>query len=191
MSTVTYKNDTVCNLSGNTINVGDMSPKTTVVNCNPMLQDEIIGGSQNKVQLVVVVPSLDTPVCDAEARKFNELAAELKGVKTTIISMDLPFAASRFCSTADVQNINVCSDFRNKEFANAYGMLLADGPLSGLMCRAIYVIDTDGEVCYKQLVPEITDEPDYATAITAARELVEVSLEPDMGSCCGGGHCSS
>jgi thiol peroxidase len=191
MATVTFKNDTICNLVGNEIKVGDMAPEVTVVNCNPMLQDEVIGGAQKCVQLVIVVPSLDTAVCDAETRRFNTAAAELKGVTSTVVSMDLPFAAAKFCSTAGIENLKVCSDFRNKDFANAYGMLLADGPLAGVTCRAIFVIDTDGEVCYKELVPEITSEPDYAQALTAARELVVTSLEPDnMGSCCGGGHCS-
>ena len=91
MATVTFKNDIVCNLAGTEINVGDTAPVTTVVNCDPMLQNETIGG-EGKVQLVVAVPSLDTGVCDAETRRFNTEAASLDGVEVVTVSMDLPFA---------------------------------------------------------------------------------------------------
>ena len=172
MATVTFKQDTVCNLAGNEINVGDTAPEVTVVNCNPMLQNETIGGAQDSVQLVVVVPSLDTPVCDAETRRFNTEAASIEGVNVKTVSMDLPFAAAKFCSTAGIENLAVCSDFRNKDFSNAYGMLLSDGPLAGVTARAIFVIGKDGKVAYKQLVPEITAEPDYSEAIEAAKQAV-------------------
>ena len=169
MATVTFKQDTVCNLSGNEINVGDMAPEVTVVNCNPMLQNETVGGAQDNVQLVVVVPSLDTPVCDAETRRFNVDAASLEGVTVTTVSMDLPFAAARWCGAAGIDNLKVCSDFRNKDFANAYGVLLADGPLAGLTARVIFVVGKDGKITYKQVVPEITEEPNYEEALAAAR----------------------
>ncbi len=168
MATVTFKNDTVCNLAGNEVNVGDTAPEVTVVNSNPMLQDEKIGG-EGKVQLVIAVPSLDTPVCDAETRKFNEEAAKLDGVEVITVSMDLPFAAARWCGAAGIENIKVCSDFRNKDFGNAYGVLLADGPLAGVLARVIFVIGKDGKVAYKQVVPEITQEPNYEEAIEAAK----------------------
>ena len=171
MATVTFKNDTVCNLAGNEINVGDTAPVVTVVNCDPMLQNEQIGG-EGKVQLVVAVPSLDTGVCDAETRRFNQEAASLEGVEVITVSMDLPFAAARWCGAAGIENLKVCSDFRNKDFSNAYGMLLADGPLAGVTCRAIFVISRDGKVSYKELVSEITAEPDYAAAIEAAKSAL-------------------
>ena len=168
-TTVTFKNDTVCHLAGNEINVGDKAPVVTVVNCNPMLQDEQIGG-EGKVQLVVAVPSLDTGVCDAETRRFNAEAASLEGVEVITVSMDLPFAAARWCGAAGIENIKVCSDFRNRDFANAYGVLLADGPLAGVLARVIFVIGKDGKVTYKQVVPEITEEPNYEEALAAAKE---------------------
>ena len=169
MATVTFKNDTVCNLAGNEVNVGDKAPEVTVVNCDPMLQDEKVGG-EGKVQLVVAVPSLDTPVCDAETRKFNEEAAKLDDVEVITVSMDLPFAAARWCGAAGIDNVKVCSDFRNKDFGKAYGVLLEDGPLAGVLARVIFVIDKDGKVSYKQVVPEITEEPNYDEAIAAAKE---------------------
>jgi len=169
MATVTFKNDTVCNLAGNEVNVGDKAPEVTVVNSNPMLQDEVVGGAKDKAQLIIAVPSLDTGVCDAETRRFNQEAAALDGVEVTTVSMDLPFAAARWCGAAGVDNIKVCSDFRNKDFAKAYGVLLADGPLAGLTARVIFVVDKNGNVTYKQVVPEITQEPNYEEAIEAAK----------------------
>ena len=168
MATVTFKNDTVCNLAGNEVNVGDKAPEVTVVNCDPMLQDEKVGG-EGKVQLVIAVPSLDTPVCDAETRKFNEEAAKLDGVEVITVSMDLPFAAARWCGAAGIDNVKVCSDFRNKDFGKEYGVLLADGPLAGVLARVIFVIGKDGKIAYKQVVPEITQEPNYDEAIEAAK----------------------
>ncbi|MDD2399192.1 MAG: thiol peroxidase [Sulfurovum sp.] len=170
MATVSFKNSIVCNLAGTQINVGDKAPAVTVVNCNPMLQNETVGG-EGKVQMVVAVPSLDTGVCDAETRRFNQEAASLEGVEVITVSMDLPFAAARWCGAAGIENIKVCSDFRNKEFANAYGMLLADGPLAGILARAVFIIGKDGKVAYKQLVPEITSEPNYEEALQAAKEI--------------------
>ncbi|CAA6820565.1 MAG: Thiol peroxidase, Tpx-type (EC [uncultured Sulfurovum sp.] len=168
MATVTFKNDIVCTLGGTEVNVGDTAPVTTVVNCDPMLQDEQIGG-EGKVQLVVAVPSLDTGTCDAETRRFNTEATSLEGVEVITVSMDLPFAAARWCGAAGVADIKVCSDFRNKDFANAYGVLLADGPLAGLTARVIFVIGKDGKVSYKQTVAEITEEPNYEEALAAAK----------------------
>jgi thiol peroxidase len=168
MATVTFKNDIVCNLGGTEVNVGDTAPVTTVVNCNPMLQNETIGG-EGKVQLVIAVPSLDTGVCDAETRRFNTEAASIDGVEVLTVSMDLPFAAAKFCSTAGIDNLKVCSDFRNKDFSNAYGMLLADGPLAGVTARVIFVVGKDGKIAYKQTVPEITEEPNYEEALAAAK----------------------
>jgi len=168
MATVTFKNDIVCNLGGTELNVGDTAPVVTVVNCDPMLQNEQVGG-EGKVQLVVAVPSLDTGVCDAETRRFNTEAASLDGVEVITVSMDLPFAAARWCGAAGIENLKVCSDFRNKDFANAYGVLLADGPLAGVTARVIFVVGKDGKVAYKQVVPEITEEPNYEEAIAAAK----------------------
>ncbi len=172
MATVTFKNDTVCNLGGKEISVGDTAPIVTVVNCDPMLQNEQIGG-EGKVQLVSAVPSLDTPTCDTETRTFNQRATELDGVEVVTVSMDLPFAAARWCGAAGIDNIKVCSDFRNKEFGNAYGVLLADGPLAGVLARVIFVIGKDGKVAYKQVVPEVTAEPNYDEAIEAAKAAAQ------------------
>ncbi len=169
MATVKLKGNDVKIGGTGEVNTGDKAPEVTVTNSEG-LADKTVGGAQDKVQLLVVVPSLDTPVCAAETRKFNEEAAKIEGVDTTVISMDLPFAAGRFCSAEGIDNLTVASDFRNKDFANAYGVLIEEGPLAGVTCRAIFVIDKDGTVTYKQIVPEITEEPEYAEAIEAAKK---------------------
>ena len=148
-------------LIGNEINVGDKAPIVNVVAQN--LSDVQIGG---KAQIIVVVPSLDTPVCAAETRKFNEEAARTDA-EVIVVSMDLPFAMGRFCTTEGIENLTVGSDFRNKDFANSYGVLIADGPLAGVTCRAIFVTDDEGIVKYKEICPEITAEPDYEAALAA------------------------
>jgi thiol peroxidase len=164
MATTKLKGNLV-NIGGSELNVGDSAPEVTLPASD--LSDKKIGGKNDKKQILVVVPSLDTPVCAAETRKFNEKAASVSGAEVVIISMDLPFAAKRFCTTEGIENLTVCSDFRSKEFAEKYGMLLADGPLAGLTCRAILVVDTDGKVTYKQIVPEITEEPNYEDVLKA------------------------
>ncbi|WP_345985695.1 thiol peroxidase [Sulfurimonas sp. HSL-1656] len=167
MATTMLKGNTV-NLAGNEVNVGDKAPEVTVVNSNG-LADKVVGGASGKKQLIVVVPSLDTPVCATETRNFNKQAAELGDIDLTIVSMDLPFAGGRFCSTEGIENLTVASDFRNKDFANAYGVLIADGPLAGVTCRAIFAVDADGIVTYKEIVPEITEEPNYDSALAAVK----------------------
>ena len=169
MATVTLKGNE-CNLAGNEVNVGDKAPEVSVVKSDD-LSDITVGGAKDKAQLVIAVPSLDTPVCAMETTKFNNQAAGIDGLEVTVVSMDLPFAAKRFCSTEGIENLTVASDYRNKDFANAYGVLIADGPLAGVTARAIFVIDKDGNVAYKQLVPEITEEPNYEEALQAAKDI--------------------
>ncbi len=154
-------------LGGNAVNVGDKAPEVVVVAQD--LSEIKVGGATGKKQIIVVVPSLDTPVCAAETRKFNEEAAKVQNASITVVSMDLPFAMGRFCTTEGIENLNVGSDFRNKDFANSYGVLVADGPLAGVTCRAIFVANEDGVVTYKEIVPEITAEPDYESALNAIK----------------------
>jgi len=167
MATTKLKGNTV-NLAGNEVNVGDKAPEITVVNSSG-LADKVVGGAQGKKQLIVVVPSLDTAVCATETRNFNQKASEIEGVDLTIVSMDLPFAGGRFCSVEGIENLTVASDFRNKDFANAYGVLIADGPLAGVTCRAIFAVNEEGVVTYKEIVPEITEEPNYDAALAAVK----------------------
>lgn len=167
MATTKLKGNVV-NLAGNEVNVGDTAPEVTVVNSEG-LGDVVVGGAKGKKQLIVVVPSLDTPVCATETRNFNKKASEIPGVELTVVSMDLPFASKRFCSTEGIESLTVASDFRNKDFANAYGVLIADGALAGVTGRAIFAVDENGTVTYKEICPEITEEPNYDAALAAVK----------------------
>lgn len=109
----------------------------------------------------------DTGVCAAEARKFNEKMASKSGVSISIISMDLPFAMGRFCTTEGIENLRVRRDFRGAKFGNAYGVLVKDSPLERLLTRAVFVLDKDGVVKYKEIVSEITTEPNYEAVLHA------------------------
>ena len=116
-----------------------------------------------------IFPSLDTGVCATSVRTFNKLAAGLDNTTVLAVSKDLPFAHARFCTTEGIENVVPASDFRASGFDAAYGVAMADGPLKGLLARAVVVIDREGKVVYAQLVPEITEEPDYDGAAEAVR----------------------
>jgi thiol peroxidase len=167
LATVNFKGNPV-NLEGTQLHVGDEAPVISVVDGD--LADIEVGGKNDKTQLIVVVPSLDTKVCAMETKKFNMEVAMLDIVETTVVSMDLPFASKRFCSTEGIEAITVASDYVNKDFAKAYGLLMADGPLKGLAARAIFVVNADGIITYKELVPEITEEPNYEAVLEAIKD---------------------
>lgn len=116
-----------------------------------------------------IFPSLDTSVCATSVRKFNKLAASLPDTVVVAVSKDLPFAHARFCTTEGIENVVPASDFRASGFDEAYGVRMADGPLAGLLARAVVVIDKAGRVVYTELVPEITEEPDYDKAVEAVK----------------------
>jgi len=161
--TVTLQGNKV-HLSGEKISVGDAAPAVTLISSD--LKEVTVGGKSKKTQVLVVVPSIDTPVCDMEARTFNTKAAGLKNVEITVISMDLPFAGKRYCAAHGIDNITVASDFQTKAFGATYGTLIGDSVLKGIEARVIFVIK-DGKVTYKQLVPEITQAPDYEAILKA------------------------
>jgi thiol peroxidase len=167
MQTTKLKGNDVA-LAGKTVNVGDKAPVVTVVNSED-LSDVTVGGASGKKQLIVAVPSLDTPVCATETRTFNSKVSELDNVDVVTVSMDLPFASKRFCATEGIDKLVVASDFRNKDFSYNYGTLIADGALAGVSARVIFVINEEGTVTYKQVVPEITEEPNYDEALEALK----------------------
>ena len=169
MATTKFKGFTI-RLSGHELKEGDPAPEVKVAASD--LSDKIVGGAKDKVQVLVSVISLDTSVCATEARKFNQAAAGIDGVEVGIISMDLPFAMGRFCATEGIRNLATYSDFRNKDFAKAYGVLMADGPLEGLSCRAVFVVGKDGRIIHRQVVPEATQEPDYERALQATKTVL-------------------
>ena len=166
--TVTLKGNTVA-LVGPSLNVGDPAPEATVVTKD--LEEKRIGGAKGIVQLIITVPSLDTPVCETETKKFNEMVAGLGGgVDVTVVSMDLPFAEKRFCESFNIGNVTVASDFRYRDMEK-YGVMIAEGALKGILARAVFIVDKDGTLAYKQLVPEITQEPNYDEVIEKVKSL--------------------
>jgi len=167
MQTTMFKGTQV-KLTGNEINVGDKAPIATAVGAD--LSDVEVGGAKDRVQLLVTVPSLDTDTCAAETRRFNSDVNDLDICETTVISMDLPFASQRFCTTEGIENLSVASDYIDKEVSKAYGILMADNKLKGLSARAVFVIDRSGVVVYKEIVPEVTAEPNYEAALEAIKQ---------------------
>ena len=154
-------------LLGNGVGVGDDAPDVELLanDLSPVRLSSLKG----TVAVLVAVPSLDTRVCDVEARRFNEEAAKLgDGVAVRVISMDLPFAQGRWCGAAGVENVQTLSDHRDAAFGTAYGVLIKE---LRLLARAVFVVDRDGDVQYVQLVNELTDEPDYEAALAAVRKL--------------------
>lgn len=113
-----------------------------------------------------IFPSIDTGVCAASVRKFNELAASLDNTTVVNVSQDLPFAQARFCGAEGIDKVKVGSAFRSS-FGEDFGVKMADGPMAGLLARSVVVVDADGKVLHTELVPEITQEPDYDAAVAA------------------------
>lgn len=143
--------------------VGSRAPDFSLVGVDLGAID--LAGQMGKKVVLNVFPSLDTAVCAASVRRFNQIAGERDGVVVLCVSMDLPFAAGRFCTTEGLDNVKTGSDFRDGAFGKAYGLRIADGPLAGLLARAVVVIDGAGKVVYTELVPETTQEPDYEAAL--------------------------
>lgn len=164
---VTFKGGRVT-LLGEELEVGVKAPDFKVL--DGKLSEVGLSSYSGRVKLISVTPSLDTPVCDAQARRFNEEAASLPGDVSVInISMDLPFASNRFCSTAGIENVITLSDHRDASFGSAYGVLIKE---LRLLARAVFVIDTGDVVRYAEVVGEVTDEVDYEGAIKAVKESI-------------------
>jgi thiol peroxidase len=155
-------------LLGAELKVGDSAPDVAVLgnDLNPVR----LSSYKGKVCVLSVVPSLDTPVCDMQTRKFNEEAGNLSdNVAILTLSMDLPFAQARWCGAAGVDKVVTLSDHRDAAFGEAYGLLIKE---LRLLARAVFVVDQEGSIQYIQLVKEVTEEPDYNAAIEAVKKLV-------------------
>lgn len=166
MNTVTFKGTTM-HLSGNQPAVGQKAPDFTLTatDMNPKSLKDFAG----KVLVLVSVPSLDTPVCDMEVRRFNKEAAALSDkVRIVAVSCDLPFAQARWCGAAGVSAVQTLSDYKEANFGKAYGVLINE---LHLLARTIFVVAPDGALAYSQIVPEVAHEPDYAAALEAVKKL--------------------
>ncbi len=133
------------------------------------LNDIELASFSGQKKLLNIVPSLDTGVCAASTRKFNELVSGRDDITVLIISADLPFAQARFCSAENIDRVIALSMMCDKTFARDYGILISDGPLAGICARAVLVLDEQDRVIHSQLVPEIAQEPDYDSAMAALK----------------------
>lgn len=155
-------------LAGSAVQPGDTAPNFQVI--DQSLQPRTLDDFKGKTLIIASVPSLDTGVCDAETRRFNEIAGELGDqVQILTISMDLPFAQKRWCGASNVDRVTVLSDHREASFGQAWGTLIEE---VRLLSRAVFVVNPEGRVVYSQYVPQVGEHPDYDSAVAAAREAI-------------------
>ncbi|RHW40749.1 thiol peroxidase [Neobacillus notoginsengisoli] len=164
MASITFKGNPVT-LLGSEVKVGDQAPSFTVLAND--LSEVTLEDSKGQVRLISVVPSLDTGVCDAQTRRFNEEAAKLDNVKVLTISVDLPFAQKRWCGANGIENVQTLSDHRDLSFGEAFGVAIQE---LRLLARAVFVVDSNDKVTYVEYVSEATNHPDYDAAIEAAKK---------------------
>lgn len=162
MATITLHGDKVQTI-GEMPALGTKAPAFVLTDSD--LADRKLEEFIGKTVVLNIFPSLDTPVCAASVRHFNGEAAKRDDVVVLCISLDLPFAHKRFCTTEGLTSVIGLSELRQRAFGEAYGLRMIDGPLAGLLARAVIVVDPQGMVSYSQLVPEIVQEPDYAAAL--------------------------
>lgn len=166
MATVTLKGNPFP-LSGTLPAAGAAAPDFRLVKSD--LSEVSKASLAGKTVVLLTVPSVDTPVCALETRKFNEKAAALPNVTVVVASSDLPFAIKRFCAAEGIANVHAASDLRDRGFGARWGVAIAGGPLEGVTARAAFVIGPDGRLRYSHLVAEIAEEPDYDAVLAAAR----------------------
>ncbi|MBC7953769.1 MAG: thiol peroxidase [Rhodospirillaceae bacterium] len=166
MATVTLKGNPI-NTAGNLPSAGSAAPDFTLVktDLSAVSLKDFIG----KTVVLSIFPSVDTPTCAMSVRRFNAELDKLGDVAVLCASADLPFAHKRFCGAEGLDRVLSVSDLRDKDFGKRYGVTIIDGPLAGLLARAVVVIGADGKVKHSQLVSEVADEPDYDAAINAAK----------------------
>lgn len=152
---ITMKGNPVT-LVGNEVKAGDNAPEFTVVDMG--LAPKKLSDYKGKIKVISVTPSLDTPVCDMQMRTFNEKASKYADTVVLNVSMDLPFAIKRFCTTASIENVVGLSDYKDADFGQKYGLLIKE---LRLLARAVLVVDKDDKIVYYELVKEVTEHPDY------------------------------
>ncbi len=167
MAKVTLKGNEV-NTNSEIVKAGDSAPDFTLVNSD--LSDVSLASYEGKNKILSIVPSLDTPVCQKSTLIFNEKVSKLDNTVMLIVSSDLPFAMKRFCTAESLDNVIPVSMMRSRNFAKDYGVLLIDGPLSGITSRAVVTISPENKILHSELVPEIANEPDYQAALDSLEE---------------------
>ena len=157
------------NTNGDLPKVGSKAPDFKLVDAS--LKDVTLANFKGKKKLLNIFPSIDTPTCAMSTRKFNEHAAKNDNVAIIMVSADLPFAQSRFCSAENTKNVKTLSMMRGREFAENYGVLIKDGLLAGVTARAVVVLDGNNVVRYTELVSDIKNEPNYDAALAALKAI--------------------
>jgi thiol peroxidase len=154
--------------TGPELKAGDKAPAAFTVVANDMsaLKGSDLAG---KPRIILTSPSIDTPVCDVEGRRFNQEAANIPGVQILFVTVDLPFAQKRWCGAAGIDKLKTASDYKDRSFGSAYGVF---APSKGLLVRAVFVVDKNDVIKHVEYVKEVTCEPNYAAALEAARTLV-------------------
>lgn len=171
MAKLTFKpgnEELIINTSGELPAVGSQAPDFSLV--NGRLQEVSLASYAGKKKVLNIVPSLDTPVCAASARAFNEKSSHFDNTIILMVSADLPFAQGRFCESEGLKEVTPVSTFRSS-FAKDYGVHIVDSMLAGLTARAVVIIDENNKVIYTELVTEVTHEPDYDEALAAVEDL--------------------
>ncbi|WP_313799535.1 thiol peroxidase [Cytobacillus sp.] len=164
MASITFKGNPVT-LLRNEVKVGEKAPDFKVLAND--LSEVTLADTKGQVRLISVVPSIDTGVCDAQTRRFNEEASKLGNVKILTVSVDLPFAQKRWCAAAGIENVQTVSDHRELSFGEAYGVAIQE---LRLLARAVFVVDSSDTVTYAEYVSEATDHPNYEAAVEAAKQ---------------------
>ena len=166
MAQITFKGNPI-HTSGDLPIIGEKAPNFALTAADLSMKN--LADFAGKYVVLNIFPSIDTGVCAQSVRTFNSEVSQLENTVVLCISKDLPFASSRFCAAEGLEQVITLSDFKNDEFANAYGIKMADGPLNGLLARAVVVINPEGEIIYSELVPEIAQEPSYEGAVKAIK----------------------
>jgi thiol peroxidase len=166
---VTFKG-TPLTLAGEAVKVGQPAPDFTLHYFEGGLKTITLADLKGKPAIISVVPSLDTPVCQTQTKKFNQQLAALKDrIHALTVSLDLPFAMNRFCGAEQVTNMRVGSDYQDRSFGRNWGMLIEE---LKLLARGVFVLDAEGKVVYAETVPEVTSEPNYDAALAALKSLL-------------------
>lgn len=153
---------------GDLPSVGDKAPDFKLTKTD--LSDVSLNDYRGKKVVLNIFPSVDTPTCSASVRRFNEEIGSVENTVVLCVSKDLPFAQKRFCATEGLGNVVAVSELRNNNFGTDYGVRITEGPMAGLMSRAVVVLDENGEVIYTEQVAEIAQEPDYNHAMAALKK---------------------
>ncbi|MEZ6047873.1 MAG: thiol peroxidase [Planctomycetaceae bacterium] len=163
---VTLKGNPV-DLAGKALQSGDKAPEFKLQNNG--LEEVTLASSAGKTRIIATVPSLDTSVCHAETKKFNDEAANLENAEILVVSMDLPFGQKRWCGAENAENVITLSAHQSTQFGEDYGVLITGGPLNRCLARAIFVVDGDGKLTHVEYVSEISEHPNYDAALAAAK----------------------